>query len=56
MEAEKPDSYMGRTKIGARIPEELKTKLKIASALTKRTEEAIVVEAIEQWLDRQSMF
>lgn len=43
--------YEGRTKLGARIPDEVKTRLKVASAITRRTEEAIVVEAIEAWLD-----
>jgi hypothetical protein len=51
---EKKGGYEGRTKIGARIPDQLKARLKIASALTRRTEESIVEEAITQWLDRES--
>ena len=47
--------YEGRTKLGARIPDEVKTRLKIASAITRRTEEAIVVEAIQAWLDAKQI-
>jgi hypothetical protein len=48
-------SYEGRSKLGARIPDDLKTRLKIGSALKRRTEESIVIEAIEQWLDRNGI-
>lgn len=47
--------YEGRSKLGARIPDELKMRLKIGSALKRRTEESIVIEAIEQWLDRNEI-
>lgn len=49
--AESKGAYDGRTKLGARIRESLKTRLKIASALTRRTEESIVEEALESWLN-----
>jgi hypothetical protein len=48
-------SYEGRSKLGARIPDELKTRLKIGSALKRRTEESIVIEAVEQWLDQNGI-
>jgi hypothetical protein len=46
------DPYEGRPKLGARIARDLKRQLKIASANHERTEESIVEEAIEQWLER----
>jgi hypothetical protein len=49
------DSYAGRMKIGTRVTRELKRRLKIASAVSDRTEESIVVEAIEQWLERNNL-
>jgi hypothetical protein len=46
------DAYAGRQKLGARISRDLKRRLKIAAAVYDRTEESIVVEAIEHWLDQ----
>jgi hypothetical protein len=43
-------SYAGRVKLGTRITKSLKRELKIAAANHDRTEESIVIEAIQEWL------
>lgn len=43
-----------RQKLGARISKDLKRRLKIAAAVHDRTEESIVIEALEAWLQRQT--
>jgi hypothetical protein len=45
---------VGRVKLGTRVTKSLKRDLKIAAANHDRTEESIVIEAIEQWLSRNS--
>lgn len=52
---ENPGVYDGRTKLGARVQDSIKMRLKIASALTKQTEESIVEAALEKWLDEHNI-